>query len=209
MLAGYEDAGHLSMVMDGLSRRHDQGDPHWLRAQDNTEVVKLTDCRSKLGEVNAKRLAIDLCGMRQMVWRGRNEEVGDPLFSDRPPEDATTRVYGISAKTMLADPLTKRMDGSILRTVMDGQNLAVDFQGTSDYQVKTKTGVKKDVHSLAHLDSHWYRILHETVKTAHFCRGSRKEHRFVLLSAVDPFHMSVFEGGGPSWPRPFQGPYFL
>ena len=148
MLAGYEDGEHLRMILDGLHHGHDQGDPNWrMRAQDGTDLIKLTDCRSLsdhltqqgLGEVNDKRLAIDLCGMRQMIWRRRHEEVGDPLFSDQPPQDGSTRVLWISTKTMLADALTKHMDASDVRAAMNGLSLKIELQGT-----KSDRGQKKD-----------------------------------------------------------------
>ena len=148
MLAGYEDGEHLRMILDGLHHGHDQGDPNWrMRAQDSTDLIKLTDCRSLsdhltqqgLGEVNDKRLAIDLCGMRQMIWRRRHEEVGDPLFSDQPPQDGSTRVLWISTKTMLADALTKHMDASDVRAAMNGLSLKIELQGS-----KSDRGQKKD-----------------------------------------------------------------
>jgi len=37
-----------------------------------------------------KRLAIDLSGVRQQIWRLRGEEVGDPLLTDHLPTDGTT-----------------------------------------------------------------------------------------------------------------------
>ena len=108
-----------------------------MRAQDSTDLIKLTDCRSLsdhltqqgLGEVNDKRLAIDLCGVRQMIWRRRHEEVGDPLFSDQPPKDGSTKVLWISAKTMLSDALTKHMDATDVRSAMVGYPLKVELQG--------------------------------------------------------------------------------
>ena len=58
-----------------------------MNAMDLTTMNLLTDCRSLqehlcqagLHSVGDKRLAIDLCGLRQMVWRKKGEEVGDPL----------------------------------------------------------------------------------------------------------------------------------
>ena len=55
-------------------------------AMDARELIMLTDCRSLEEHVNQaglhtvadKRLAIDLCGIRQLVWRKAGEEVGDP-----------------------------------------------------------------------------------------------------------------------------------
>ena len=96
-------------------------------------------------EVNDKRLAIDLCGMRQMVWRCVGQEVGDPLFSDRPPPpEATTKVLWISTKTMLSDAFTKRMDGTAIRAAMDGLPLKVELKVPGSDQANSTMGVKTD-----------------------------------------------------------------
>lgn len=101
MLAGYEEAEHVRLVLHGLTHEHKANDPSWeIEAKDAVTVMKMTDCRSLsdrltqcgLGEVNDKRLAIDLSGMCQMIWRHKGQDYGDPLFEDKPPEDATTLV---------------------------------------------------------------------------------------------------------------------
>ena len=150
MLAGYEDAEHLRGVLHGLYHEHGPRNPNWqIQAQDAYVINKLTDCRSLsdhlmqqgLGEVHDKRLAIDISGMRQMVWRKKGEDIGDPLFAEKPPEDGTTKVLWISTKTMLADGLTKRMDCDPLRHVMNGNPYVVQ----RTFHVKNKTGVKTEL----------------------------------------------------------------
>ena len=135
MLAGYEESEHLRCVLDGLLHDHPPSSPDWqVRAKDNINVLKLTDCRSLsdhllqrgLGEVNDKRLAIDLSGMRQMIWRKHGQCVGDPLYDDAPPESGTTQAIWISTKTMLSDSLTKHMDTHDLREVMEGATYKIE-----------------------------------------------------------------------------------
>ena len=47
MLAGYEESEHLRCVLDGLLHDHPPSSPDWqVRAKDNINVLKLTDCRS-------------------------------------------------------------------------------------------------------------------------------------------------------------------
>ena len=87
-----------------------------------------TDCRSLeesvnqagLGSVNDKRLAIDLTGIRQQVWRQKKEETGDPLLTDRIPEDGTTRLFWVNTEKMAADSLAKSMKPKSLEGVMFG-----------------------------------------------------------------------------------------
>ncbi|CAE7758342.1 TY4B-J, partial [Symbiodinium necroappetens] len=95
----------LSMQMGALEADH---------AQDRMKVAWFTDCFSlwshlhnpTTGSVGDKRLAIDLCAMRQELWRAQGEEIGDPLGNDRPPDGATTVIYWTSTDRMLADGLT-------------------------------------------------------------------------------------------------------
>ena len=93
LLGGSEEAEHLRFVLHGV--RHPRcGKPHWqVQAIDGTLVEWLTDCRSLhdhdkqagLHIVSDKYLAIDLCGLRQMLWRVPGEAVGNPLAIDRLP----------------------------------------------------------------------------------------------------------------------------
>ena len=150
MLAGYEEAEHARMVIHGLGHEHKANDPNWeIKAKDAAQILKLTDCRSLsdhlrqcgLGEVNDKRLAIDLSGMRQMIWRHAGQDVGDPLFEDKPPEQATTKVEWIATTDMLSDALTKRMDSTDLREVMAGSA----FKLRHTFMPQVKMGVKTEV----------------------------------------------------------------
>ena len=136
MLAGYEEAEHLRMVLHGLRCEHDPMTNDWKTAsKDEIILHKVTDCRSLQehltqvsgGEVHDKRLAIDICGMRQMVWRERGQDYGDTMLNEEPPSDGTTRVQWCSTKTMMADGLTKHMDTSDLRNLMSGQQIKMDF----------------------------------------------------------------------------------
>ena len=104
---------------------------------DSYTINLLTDCRSLeehlkqagLHTLADKRLAIDLCGLRQMVWRRQGEEVGDPLYADELPSDGTTKVCWI--KTMPADGLTKDMKCHQLVKLMEEGLLSVDFDKTN------------------------------------------------------------------------------
>ena len=133
MLGGYEEAEHLRAILYGM---HHEGTDHKLiGAMDRYNIHMLTDCRSLeehlrqagLHTVQDKRLAIDLCGLRQMIWRQKGEEVGDPLYADTPPDDASTKVHWIETKTMPSDALTKDMKCVQLVALMKAGTLKVDF----------------------------------------------------------------------------------
>ncbi|CAE7947914.1 RE2, partial [Symbiodinium sp. KB8] len=68
--------------------------------------------------------------MKQMIWRKKGEEVGDPLYDDRPPDDGTTKVCWIETKTMVADGLTKSMKCQQLKEMMMTGKLIVDMDKT-------------------------------------------------------------------------------
>ena len=71
---------------------------------DYIHVDLYTDCRSLdkyvnqsgMHSVSDKRLAIDLTGIRQQIWRRQGEETGDPLITDRLPLDASTRLHWVA-----------------------------------------------------------------------------------------------------------------
>lgn len=153
MLAGYEDAEHLRMVLHGLRTPHDPRSTTWqTESKDAVTIHAVTDCRSLRdhitqgsgGEVQDKRLAIDLCGLRQIIWRA--EDYGDPMMSKNVPKDASTKVKWCDTKTTLADGLTKHMDTADLRSVMSGSTVAMQFT----FHAETKTGVKTDQATCAH-----------------------------------------------------------
>ena len=54
--------------------------------------------------------------------------MGDPLLTDAPPPDGTTKVLWIDTLTMLADGLTKRMKSSQLELAMKRGELKVSFE---------------------------------------------------------------------------------
>ena len=54
--------------------------------------------------VSDKRLAIDMCGLRQSLWRLPEEEIGDPLATNRLPQAGTTKLTWTSTDKMFADP---------------------------------------------------------------------------------------------------------
>ena len=125
-----EEAEHLRIVFHGLWHKHDQRDRKWLvTAQDMISANWYTDCKSLEQHVNQagthvvtdKRLAIDLCGLRQQVWRQGGEEVGDPLLTDFLPENRTTKLTWIPTEKMPADCLTKAMKPGALSLIMNGQ----------------------------------------------------------------------------------------
>ncbi|CAE7949013.1 unnamed protein product [Symbiodinium sp. KB8] len=90
-------------------------------AMDKHRVIMLTDCKSLeehakqpgLYTVNDKRLTVDLCGVRQVIWR---QEVSDPLFSDKPPQDGSTQ-----------NGLTKLMRSPQLDELMHKATMGVSF----------------------------------------------------------------------------------
>ncbi|CAE7237433.1 RE2 [Symbiodinium necroappetens] len=128
---GAAEADHLRAVIHGLYCDMGKGEAEqWMvEAQDRTHTAWFTDCFSlwshlmnpAAGSVADKRLAIDLCALRQELWRGSGQSVGDPLGSDKPPDEASTTVTWTTTDRMLADGLTKKLlyDKSIL-DVMDG-----------------------------------------------------------------------------------------
>ena len=99
-------------------------DPKMIEAMDKHRVTMLTDCKSLeehakqpgLRAVNDKRLAVDLCGVRQVIWRQEGEEVSDPLFPDKPPQDGSTQ-HG----------LTKLMRSPQLDELMHKATMGVSF----------------------------------------------------------------------------------
>ena len=132
MVAGLEEAEHMRTVMFGMLHSLDKG---WrTAAMDFIDVHMYTDCRSLeahllqagLGSTNDKRLAIDMSALRQMVWRKRGEEYGDPLGDDKIDDNCTTRVEWIETSSMPADSLTKRMRDDQLLNMMATSELRVD-----------------------------------------------------------------------------------
>ena len=82
-----------------------------------------------------KRLAIDLCRLRQQVWRQEGEEVGDPLLTDFLPENRTTQLMWIATEKMPVDCLTKAMKPGALVLIMNGQEN--DFTSVKEHGCET------------------------------------------------------------------------
>ena len=140
LLHGCEEGEHLRMVYHGLWNSHHRMEKGWITAaQDSMQFDMYTDCKSLEQYVNQaglhsvadKRLSIDLSGIRQLTWRRKQEEVGDPLMTDHLPADATTRVLWTSTDRMAADALTKSMRPGSLVQVMNGDR--IDLTPTKEY----------------------------------------------------------------------------
>ena len=84
---------------------------------DYIHVDLFTDCRSLeesvyhtgLHTVGDKRLAIDLSGVMQKIWRRQGAETGHPLLTDHLPAEATTKLSWVNTEKMSADSLTESM----------------------------------------------------------------------------------------------------
>ena len=140
LLHGCEEGEHLRLVYHGLWSVHHRMEKEWIvEAQDFMQFDMYTDCKSLEQYVNQaglhsvadKRLSIDLSGIRQLTWRRKGEEVGDPLMTDHLPIDATSRVLWTSTDRMAADALTKSMRPGSLVQVMGGNR--IDLTPTKDY----------------------------------------------------------------------------
>ena len=98
--------------------------------------VWLTDCDSlyehlvspKFNTIDNKRLGIDLMALRQLVWErnGERTEFVDSGSGDYP--------RWIDTSTMLADPLTKAMDTSLLDDCMNTGKIS--FKPTEEAMIK-------------------------------------------------------------------------
>lgn len=129
LVLGSEEADHLRFAMYGLTSTS-MDEANLIKALDKTDVMWVTDCRSLfehlthagLQHLSDKRLAIDLCALRQMVWRRFGELTGDPLLTDRLP-DTSTHVFWTTTDKMIADALTKHMKPGLLEDVMCGKQI--------------------------------------------------------------------------------------
>ena len=134
LITGYEEGEHLRTILSGINGVSNGNS--LVASMDRLPLYMLTDCKSLeqhllqpgLHTVADKRLAIDISAMRQVVWRKGGEAVGDPLLTDAPPPDGTTKVLWIDTLTMLADGLTKRMKSSQLELAMKRDELKVSFE---------------------------------------------------------------------------------
>ena len=146
---GAMEADHARAVIHGLYL--DMGKMNatqWMvEAQDRVSVTWVTDCFSlwshlmnpAAGSVADKRLAVDLCALRQELWREKGQSVGDPLASDRPPDEPSTKIFWTSTDRMIADGLTKRLTYSEpLEKLMSGNLVSL----VPSHDQKNNTGVK-------------------------------------------------------------------
>ena len=139
------------MVMHGLLHEHDHRDRStWVVASmDEIDADFYTDCRSLeehvcqpgLHTVTDKRLAIDLSGIRQQVWRQLGEEFGDPLLTDWLPKNGTTRLIWTSTDRMIADAMTKPMKPGPLCTAMEGAEVSWFPQKQRTVKMRVHEGI--------------------------------------------------------------------
>ena len=154
LLHGCEEGEHLRMVYHGLWNVHHRMEKDWIvAAQDFMQFDMYTDCKSLEQYVNQaglhsvadKRLSIDLSGIRQLTWRCKGEEVGDPLMTDHLPGDATSRVLWTSTDRMAADALTKSMRPGSLVQVMSGDR--IDLTPTKGYGCENEGDILQEIKS--------------------------------------------------------------
>ena len=69
------------------------------------------------GSITDKRLAIDMTALRQELWRGENEEIGDHSSSPTMPIDAKDQLIWICTVTADSDQLTKSMRWDAVRNL--------------------------------------------------------------------------------------------
>lgn len=127
LVLGSDEAEQLRCNLYGI-KWNLKAEEDYVKAMDTIKVMWITDCRSLyehvvhagLQNVSDKRLAIDLCSLRQMAWRQQGEMVGDPLLTDFLPDPATTKIEWTSTDKMVADALTKHMKpGLLLNLIME------------------------------------------------------------------------------------------
>ena len=144
---GSEDAEHLRQVLYVIKNLATEVSPskNYIAAMDHAKAMWLTDCRSLsdhlctpcASEVSDKRLAIDLTSLRQELWRGKGELVGNPTYTDKLPEDRSATCFWISTRTMAADGLTKHMKCNQWASLMEDGRLRVEFKIHDSYPEKT------------------------------------------------------------------------
>ena len=145
---GLEQCEHMRYVLHGLMNDHGRSSEDWqIDALDQCSLNLYTDCRSLhehvqqagMSNVSDKRLAIDLSSIRQLIWRRKGELLGDPLLTDKLPQDSTSSLHWVPTLKMPADCLTKSMKPGLLCTVMDGLHI--------DLTPENLEGCETEVHS--------------------------------------------------------------
>ena len=127
-MLGSESAQQVRILLYSLKNPRIPGDRGmgWkILAADSRLVLWYSDCRSFIdymsattpGSITDKRLAIDMTALRQELWRGENEEIGDPSSSPKMPIDAKDQLVWICTADMLSDQLTKSMRWDSVRNL--------------------------------------------------------------------------------------------
>ena len=94
------------------------------------------------GSITDKRLAIDMTALRQELWRGENEEIGDPSSSPKMPIDAKDQLVWICTADMLSDQLTKSMRWDSVRNLCNTGCFPLTVSPLrAGFQSSTVTGV--------------------------------------------------------------------
>eukprot|EP00435_Cladocopium_sp_Y103_P034047 s298_g8.t1 len=145
---GSEDSEHVRQILYIIKNKATDLNrmTNFIGAMDETTIAWYTDCRSlsdHLTNVNAavvsdKRLAIDLTGLRQELWREKGQLVGNPTYCDELPKSGTTVCMWVSTKTMPADCLTKNMHCDQMNDLMQSGRLEMQLELKS---AKTFTGI--------------------------------------------------------------------
>jgi hypothetical protein len=108
------------------------------------QAVWFCDCNSVVtallkqqqGKTTEKRTGVSHAAMRQLLWRAKGADLGDPHVQDEPPSNPTDMIRWIDTDVMLADPLTKSMDAKTLVEALD--NCYWDLTQPADSLIKKK-----------------------------------------------------------------------
>ena len=129
---GADQVDHVRAVLHGLYADHLPHERGWkITAQDQFKELYLTDCKSLEAylnhqgnsQVTDKRLAIDLSSLRQIMWRKAGELLGDPLVTDKLPEDSANQLAWMPTEKMIVDCLTKSMKPKTMLDFMNGKEM--------------------------------------------------------------------------------------
>ena len=119
---GVENTTHLRAAIADTRNKLAKGFDWEISAKRAMKHIWLTDCESLHSYINNpvaagcedKRQETDLEALRQFVWDDDDEQPLDEIDPDHP--DA---IRWIDTSTMIADPLTKRMEAERLLSCMD------------------------------------------------------------------------------------------
>ena len=157
-MLGSESAQQVRILLYSLKYPRIPGDRGmgWkILAADSKLVLWYSDCRSFIdymsattpGSITDKRLAIDMTALRQELWRGENEEIGDPSSSPKMPIDAKDQLVWICTADMLSDQLTKSMRWDSVRNLCDTGCFPLTVSPIrAGFQSSTDTGVWNILH---------------------------------------------------------------